>query len=247
MKYLYMRPCELRKALENNTPAVLPLGVVEYHAEHLPFGLDCFTCIEAIERMEKRHPETIVLPPFYYGAASRAVASPKNNGTIHVDAEAIVPVAKEIFRGLLQIGFRNVRCFVAHQTECFNQGMPTDLAFRLAARQAIFEFLEKESGEGWWGNEKFASYYSSANNPFNWITVHPIRSREQTQRDFPGDHAGKLETSEAMVICPDCVKMNDIDDSIWFSRAGHDATAEWGDAALTAASMDIEKICYPDK
>ncbi|MCQ2378902.1 MAG: creatininase family protein, partial [Victivallaceae bacterium] len=64
MQYLNMRPSQLREALKKNIPAVLPLGVVEYHAEHLPLGLDCFTCLDVISRMEKRRPETIVLPPF---------------------------------------------------------------------------------------------------------------------------------------------------------------------------------------
>ena len=69
MQYLKMLPYQIREAIDANTPAVLPLGVVEYHAEHLPLGVDCFTCINAIERVEKRHPEIVVLPPFYYGGS----------------------------------------------------------------------------------------------------------------------------------------------------------------------------------
>ena len=149
MQYLKMLPYQIREAIKNNVPVVLPLGVVEYHAEHLPLGVDCFTCINVIERVEARHPEIVVLPPFYYGAASLAVAAPENNGTVHVDAEKLIPVAKDIFHGLLRVGFRNIHCFIAHQTEEFRQGMPTDLAFRIAGRQTIFSWLEKESGEGY--------------------------------------------------------------------------------------------------
>ena len=61
MQYLKMLPYQVREAIEKNTPVVFPLGVVEYHAEHLPLGVDCFTCINAIERVEKRHPEIVVL------------------------------------------------------------------------------------------------------------------------------------------------------------------------------------------
>ena len=95
MQYLNMLPYQVRKAIDDHVPVILPLGVIEYHAEHLPLGVDCFTCINAIERVEKRHPEVVVLPPFYYGAASLAVAKPERNGTVHVDAEKIIPVAEE--------------------------------------------------------------------------------------------------------------------------------------------------------
>ena len=61
-----MLPYQVREAIDANVPVVLPLGVVEYHAEHLPLGVDFFSCINAIERLEKRHPEIVVLPPFYY-------------------------------------------------------------------------------------------------------------------------------------------------------------------------------------
>ena len=243
MQYLKMLPYQIREAIKNNTPVVLPLGVVEYHAEHLPLGVDCFTCINAIERVEARHPEIVVMPPFYYGAASLAVAAPEGNGTVHVDAEKLIPVAEEIFKGLLRVGFRNIHCFIAHQTEEFQQGMPTDLAFKMAARHTIFSWLEKESGEGWWGTEKFSNYYSGSNNPFNWIQIHTTRMHnlDDHNKKFPGDHAGKLETSEAMAICPELVELDRIDNSLWYARAAVEASAEYGDAALEAASRDIEK------
>ena len=170
MQYLKMLPYQIREAIEKNTPVVFPLGVVEYHAEHLPLGVDCFTCINAIERVEKRHPEIVVLPPFYYGAASLAVAAPEKNGTVHVDALKLVPVAEEIFKGLLRVGFRNIHCFIAHQTEEFRQGMPTDLAFRLAARHTIFDWVEKETGEGWWGTEEFSDYCSGEEDFYRYFT-----------------------------------------------------------------------------
>ena len=63
MKYLKMLPYQIRAAIDANVPVVLPMGVIEYHAEHLPVGVDCFTCIEFLERVERRHPEMVLLPP----------------------------------------------------------------------------------------------------------------------------------------------------------------------------------------
>lgn len=245
MQYLKMLPYQIREAIDANVPVVLPLGVVEYHAEHLPLGVDCFVCFDFIERVEKRHPEIVVLPPFYYGAASLAVANPERNGTVHVDALKLVPVAEDIFRGLLRVGFRNIHGFIAHQTEEFDQGMPTDLAFRLAARHVIFEWLEKESGEGWWGTERFSDYYSDDNNPFNWIRIHTsLENRGGADNRFPGDHAGKLETSQTMAIHPELVELDRIDGSLWYARAGKDASPEYGNEALEAAADDVERTLF---
>lgn len=241
-----MLPYQVREAIDKNVPVILPLGVVEYHAEHLPLGVDCFTCLGAIERVEERHPEIVVLPPFYYGSASYAVANPERNGTVHVDALKIVPVAEDIFRGLLRVGFRNIHCFIAHQTEEFHQGMPTDLAFRLAARHTIFEWVEKESGEGWWGDEKFSDYYSNSNNPFNWIRVHNTREHgnPEQRRLCPTDHAGKCETSVTMKLYPELVEKDRIDGSIWYARPGKEASAEHGELWLEYASRDIEQSIF---
>lgn len=247
MKYLNMLPYQLREAIDSNVPAVLPLGVIEYHAEHLPLGVDCFTCINSLERLEKRHPEMVILPPFYYGCASLAVAKPERNGTVQVDGAHIIPVAEDIFRGLLRVGFRNIHCFIAHQTEEFIQGMPTDLTFRFAGRHVIFEWLEKESGEGWWGTEKYSAYYSGANNPFSWIQVHPIRCNDEVSRKYKGDHAGKLETSEAMAIYPELVEMERLDETLWFSRPAKDASAEYGNAALDATAEAMEQLLFPKR
>jgi len=248
MNYLKMLPYQVRDAIDRNVPVILPLGVIEYHAEHLPLGVDSFVCMEAVERVEKRHPgEVVVLPPFYYGAASLAVAKPERQGTLQVDSKNLIPVAEDIFRSLLRVGFRNIFAFIAHQTEEFSQGMPTDLAFRFAARRVIFEWLEKEGGEGWWGTEQYSAYYSGANNPFAWIRIFPVRHREATRQRFAGDHAGQLETSEAMVICPECVEMNRLDESLWYARPGKEASRELGDDALEAAAEDIETLLFQDR
>lgn len=247
MQYLNMHPYELREAIEEKYPVAFPLGVIEYHAEHLPFGVDAFIAMEAIRRVEQRRPELIVLPPFYYGSASFAVAKPEQNGTVQVDALKLIPVAEEIFKSLLRVGLRNIHCFIAHQTEEFEQGMPTDLAFRTAGRHAIFEYLEKESGEGWWGTEKYSSYYSGNNNPFAWIQVHPVRTSAETTRRFKGDHAGLLETSATMAMFPELVKMDHLDPDLWYSRPATAATAEYGEAYLEAISYDVEAILFGGK
>jgi creatinine amidohydrolase len=223
MRYEMMLPHQIRKSIKQNWPVVLPVGVLEYHGEHLAVGLDTLVVAKALEILEKEI-------DLYYGASSYAVEPPEGNGSVHVSADKLLPFAQDLFRSLLRIGFRNIHFFIHHQTENFAAGMPTDLAFKFAARQTIFEFLERERGEGWWGNEKMASYYAKqavGDDPFNWIKGHPLLNAEAI-RKYPFDHAGQGETSLLMAFCPEGVDMKLLSARKWYTRSAKQASAKLG-------------------
>jgi creatinine amidohydrolase len=230
MRYEIMLPHQIRAAIDKNVPVALPLGVLEYHGEHMGVGMDTLVVVKMLELVEAEM-ELVILPPFYYGASSYAVEPPEGNGSVHVDAKALAPFAEEILYGLLRVGFRNIHGFIHHQTENFVAGMPTDLAFRFAARQAIFRFLEKERGEGWWGNEQLANYYAeqvTGSDPFNWIKVHPLMD-EAILGEYPFDHAGAGETSLMLALCPETVEMQRLGENTgWYAKSATDASAELG-------------------
>ena len=143
MRYEMMLPHQIHRAIDENWPVVLPIGVLEYHAEHLVLGVDTLVVIRAVELVEQEI-NLVILPPFYYGAASYAVEKAERSGAIHVDCEQLIPMAKGLFNSLLKSGFRNIHGIVHHQSENFTAGMPTDLAFKTAARKTLFDFLEQE-------------------------------------------------------------------------------------------------------
>lgn len=230
MRYELMLPHQIRTAIAENWPVVLPLGVLEYHGEHMAVGMDALAVIKTLELIEKEM-DLVILPPFYYGAASYAVEPPEGNGSVQVDGGQLAPFAEGLFFGLLRIGFRNIHAIIHHQTENFAAGMPTDLSFKFAGRQAIFRFIEKESGEGWWGNEQMATYYAehaAGNNPFNWIRVHPLMTPE-IFADYPFDHAGEGETSLMMALCQEAVDMGRVGENKgWYTASAKDASVELG-------------------
>ena len=232
MRYELMLPHQIRTAIDENWPVVLPLGVLEYHSEHLAVGMDTLVVIRAAEELEKDM-DLVILPPFYYGAASMAVEPPERNGTVHVDSQNLLPIARDMFRSLLRVGFRNVHFFIHHQSENFAAGMPTDLAFKLAARQTVFAFLEEQRGEGWWGDNSMANYYADhaeGSDPFSWILGHPLMTEEIVAR-YHFDHAGIGETSLLMSFCPEGVDMEKFSEEKWYPRSAKDATKELGDKA----------------
>ena len=229
MRFELMLPHKIKTAIEKNWPVVLPLGVLEYHGEHLAVGMDTLAVVKTLEILE-REMDIAILPPFYYGASSYVVEPPEGKGSLHVGAQVLFPLAQEMFTGLLRIGFRNIHFFIHHQTENFTVGMPTDLAFKFAARQAIFAFLEKERGEGWWGKAEMADYYArqkGGNDPFNWIKAHPLMT-DETIRNYPFDHAGVGETSLMLALCPEAVDMERLSKETWYTQDAAGASIELG-------------------
>lgn len=166
MQFDRMRPSQIADAIAANLPVVLPIGVMEYHGGHLPAGVDLLAVTETLARLGDR---IVVLPPFAYGAASHAVAG-AGSGTLHLETAQFLPLAEGLFAALLATGFRNLHGVIHHHTEGFAQGMPTDLTFRLAARNAIFRHVEQACGAGWWGDTAMKDYYGGqGDDPFRWI------------------------------------------------------------------------------
>jgi len=240
MRFEEMRPHELRAAQAAGVPFVLPIGVMEYHGAHLPAGVDLLAVTGVLQRLGE---EVVILPPFAYGAASHAVAGPEGTGTLHLDAAALLPMVEALFAALLAGGFRNIHGVIHHQTENFAQGMPTDLVFRLGARNAIFRHLEAARGPGWWGRAEMADYYqrhAAAEDPFNWIRIHPLFPKGA---DFPFDHAGLGETALMLALAPGTVDMaRAARDGHWFTETAPAATAELGERGVALALAHLRQV-----
>jgi len=243
MRYEMMYPAQIRQAIKESWPVVLPVGVLEYHAEHCVVGVDTLLVLKAVEILEKEM-DLVILPPFHYGAASYAVEPPEQRGTVQVDSDVLNRFARELLRSLLRIGFRNIHVFIHHQSENFAAGMPTDLAFKLAARQVTFELLESQRGEGWWGSSDMQDYYTehqAGTDPFNWIRVHPFMD-EETQQKYPIDHAGLQETSLMLAFCPEGVDMTALSEERWYCRESNQANTDYGNAAKEMILNKMRRI-----
>ncbi len=238
MHFSHLRPHQIAAAIAANTPVVLPIGVMEYHGEHLPAGVDLLIVTETLKRLGER---TLVLPPFAYGAASHAVAGP-GAGTLHIDPATFLPMAEALFAALLKTGFRNIHGVIHHQSENFAQGMPTDLAFRLAARNATFRYLEQSRGPGWWGDRAMQDYYAqhaAGADPFNWVRIHPLFPKGA---DFPFDHAGIGETALMLALAPETVDMTRaLEGGHWFTETAPEATAAYGETGVALALAHMTK------
>ncbi|MCX7286499.1 MAG: creatininase family protein [Rhodobacterales bacterium] len=239
MQFDRMRPDQIAAAVASGMPVVLPIGVMEYHGPHLPAGVDLLVVTETLKRLGDR---IVTLPPFAYGAASHAVAGP-GAGTLHLDPASFLPLAEALFTALLATGFRNLHGVIHHQTENFAQGMPTDLSFRLAARNATFRHLEGTRGPGWWGDRGMQDYYArhaAGEDPFNWIRIHPLFPKGS---DFPFDHAGVGETALMLALAPDTVDMTCVHEGgHWYTKTAPQATVALGEHGLKIALRHLQDV-----
>lgn len=244
MRFELMLPYQIRAAIQRNTPVVLPLGVLEYHGEHMGVGMDTLAVTRILDRLEDEM-QLIILPPFPYGAASYAVEGPEGTGSLQIDAGRIAPFAEELFFGLLRIGFRNLHGVIHHQTENFVAGMPTDLAFRFGGRQAVFRFLERERGEGWWGKAEMRDYYAehaTGSDPFNWVRIHPLMTKEITAQ-YPFDHAGIGETSLMLALAPEAVDAARTGENTgWYTETATGASAELGETGVALILAHLRQV-----
>ena len=209
MRYELMLPHQIRKAIEEHWPVVLPLGVLEYHGEHMGVGMDTLAVIKMLEIVEAEM-DIVILPPFYYGAASYAVAPPEGNGSVQVGGNVLAPFGEALFYSLLRVGFRNIHAIIHHQTENFAAGMPTDLAFKSAGAAGDLPLPRREERRGLVGRREDGGLLRRARGGAEPVQldsqVHPLMTPE-TMADYPFDHAGQGETSLMMALCPEAVDM----------------------------------------
>lgn len=220
-------PKELEKAKEERLPLLIPVGTMEYHSEHCAYGCDTLVPMGMIDKITEKI-DAVVLPPIWYGVASYAVAGPEKN-TIQVDCDTFKNYVYSILKSLIYGGWRNIHMLVFHQSEDYN---PMTLACMKAARKLIFEYLEDVRGNGWWGSNNTKEFYDtldSADNPWNWIkTLNGFGPKSKVK--YPGDHAGKMESSVLKHLYPECVKEDRIPDAKeWFTETAKEMSIEFGE------------------
>lgn len=174
MRFERLCPADLRDARDRGLPFVLPIGAMDYHGEHLPVGADLVVVTEVLSRLGD---EVVLLPPFAYGAATHAALGPEGTGTLHLDATPVMPLAEAMFTALLAAGFRNIHGVLHHDSESFAQGMPTDAAFRHAARNAVLSHQRDAMGTGWVPRRDItdpAAGDGEAEEGHDWIRIHTL-------------------------------------------------------------------------
>lgn len=233
----YSYPREVENAKKLNLPILLPVGTMEYHSSHCPFGCDTMVAQGVAEKVAEQV-DALILPPIWYGVASYAVGGPEKN-TLNVDCDTLEKYVECVLRSLFLSGFKkNIYILIAHQTEDY---MPMTLACMKAAKKLIMEDMEKEGGYGWWGDNKNKNFYENlaeADSPWNKIRVIRIPYTKNSERQ--ADHAGVYECSMLEYLYPGSIKLDRLDESDdWFKETAKDTNVEIGKRITDICVKDI--------
>ncbi len=174
----------------------------------------------------------MILPPFYYGAASYAVAPPEGNGSVQVDAGKLAPSPRRCSTACCASAFATSTASSITRPRISPPACRPTSPSSFGARQAIFRFLEKERGEGWWGDEKMADYYAEAGGGRRSVQLD-----QDPSADVAGDHRAisvrpcrhRRDVADAGALPGGGGHCSELADNTgWYTQTAKDASAELG-------------------
>jgi creatinine amidohydrolase/Fe(II)-dependent formamide hydrolase-like protein len=229
----HLLPHQLKQAIDEARPLLVPTGCIEYHGPHMALGLDTILVEELLGRVAKRT-SCVVAPPFWYGPTGYAVTGPER-GTMDVSTERFGRYVKDVLTSFWDVGFGWIIVGVHHQ----QLDGPESLAIRQAAAEITFEKTHAERGHAWWGKAPL----TPDDRVFERIQIWPSVLPEAAQQGVVmADHAGYYETSLLMAARPDLVEMDRLGmGAPWYTTTpeskAREASAEAGER-MWAAMVD---------
>ena len=155
-----LTPGDFKELKKLTNVALIPVGSIEAHGEHNPFGVDAMWAEEMSIRAAMIEP-AIVLPTIYYNLASMMEGYP---GTISIQSSVVTELYKTICKEAARNGFPRIIGCVAHNggqfaldlagEDCFVESMQKDAApqefhlFRVMLSEHIPNNLPKEHDFG---------------------------------------------------------------------------------------------------
>ena len=214
MRYELMRPHQIKQAVADGLALLMPVGVLEYHGEQNPVGVDSLISQGLAHAVEERVP-CVVAPTIFYGYTGQW-ASDERDGEIHIDGDALYAFARLILRGHLRQGWRRIYVICHHQ----GPNGVTQLSYARAATEAAMEYALEQHGPGW---HEDASLYPRILN-----RIRVVSDSEFVEAGFGGD-GGRDETAAMMHFYPDTVDLNQLeDDRPQWARDADEANGELG-------------------
>lgn len=168
-----MTPAELQVALEERPLVYLPCGLIEWHGQHLPLGLDGLKMYHIILGCAERT-GGVVLPLNWVGAPGYGSFC----GTLIYEPPFVKDLLKRMLGQCAKLGAKVIALTTGH----YGSSQVNTV------KEAAAEFMVA--------------------NPGIWVLARPEYENVTVDGQRPADHAGKWETSLALALFPELVRLD---------------------------------------
>lgn len=110
MKWIDLVPSEFEALGKSGAVCVVPMGSLERHGEHIPFGCDLVVAETIAERAAERVP-SVVFPGYFLAQVHEAACF---TGTVNLPQALAVEVLRHVLRGIAGNGFRKIAILNGH-------------------------------------------------------------------------------------------------------------------------------------
>jgi creatinine amidohydrolase len=183
MKYAELKRPDIERMDKAHKVAVVPLGSLEQHGQHLPLCTDSLLGEELARRVESALPDTVLLlPTQWLGSSHHHLKFP---GTVSVPSQLYIELVTHMCQCLLSAGFRRIFLLLSHGGN--------DVPCREALNRLALAHRDRSdfwiASGGWWS-----------------VADDVLRLPEmETPRPT---HACEYETSMVLAARPDLVEMS---------------------------------------
>ena len=213
VRWEYLHPKEFEAAVAECPVCYMPVGTLERHGSHLPFGLDSMKAHGLCLAAAQKH-GGVVLPALHWGTHGWFAEDYRHGldytdlptrkqppGTVYINEGLLMNLLNSMFREVEYAGFKVIVALTGHYPQSQVQ------AVKLAAQQ-----------------------YMVTNPVKIWALFEPELSGEV---EVGSDHAGKWETSLLWGLYPALVKMDRCPDPdtglfLWANQTALEASYELG-------------------
>lgn len=216
VRWEYLHPQEFAEAVAERPVCYLPLGTLERHGSHLPFGLDGLKAYGLCLRAAQAH-GGVVLPPLHWGTHGwwaeefRRGLDPERpsrkqpQGSVYLHEGLLMNLLLSMFREVEYAGFKVIVALTGHYPD----------NHLLAVKHAAAQYMVDSPVKVW----ALAEYELSG------------------EVEVGRDHAGKWETSLMLALHPELVKMERCPDPetgefLFCSPEALEGTRELGESAV---------------
>lgn len=186
VEYDQLHPAEFDELVAQAPVAYQPIGCMEYHGKHLPFGLDGLKAFALCKRVAGAA-GGVVLPPIHFGihGVGNMRLSVWRDHNLYISEELFGQLLGETCDQLAAVGFKVIVLWTGHHP----------------AYQGVFikEFAQRFM---WQRHSRVMVVVPDENEAASAMGLERV------------DHAGPWETSLMMELYPDSVKMERLDDDL---------------------------------